>query len=214
VPAASANRAGAKGAARSSARGATSNAADSTAKIAEDLELLDHKLGSLKLAYEQYFLGSRPREPQQLRQEVQKLVAYYSNLAIPNTSLRFKFSSLCARYQAHKRQWDDVLRKIEQGAYSPHRFRAELHQRERGVTEHEAAPAPAPREATELLFDEYLAARQQCGQEVRGLDLARFKKMLEQQETQIRAKLGPGELRFRVAIEDGKVKLKAARARA
>jgi hypothetical protein len=49
---------------------------------------------------------------------------------------------------------------------------------------------------------------------LRGLDLAKFRKLLEQQEEQIRTKLGAVELRFRVAIEDGKAKLKATRARA
>jgi hypothetical protein len=198
---------------RNSARGSAPTA-DPSSKIAEDLELLDHKLSALKLAYEQYFLGSRPREPQQLRQEVQKLVAYYSNLAISNTSSRFRFSSLCARYQAHKRQWDEVLRKIEQGAYSPHRFRAELHQRERGVDSSISPPTRPECEPTEQLFDDYIAARRECGQELRGLDLAKFRKLLEQQEEQIRTKLGAVELRFRVAIEDGKAKLKATRARA
>lgn len=197
--------------------GASNRAADKTAKIGEDLELLDHKLGSLKLAYEQYFLGSRPREPVQLRQEVQKLVAYYSNTAIQNTSLRFKFSSLCARYQAHKRQWEEVLRKIEQGAYSPHRFKADLHQRERGPEPEpasaaaSAAPSPAPVAAGESLYAAFVAARKQCGQELKGLSLERFDQMLRQQEAQLRAKLGPGELRFRVVIEEGKAKLKAGR---
>lgn len=196
---------------------APNKTADKTAKVAEDLELLDHKIGSLKLAYEQYFLGSRPREPVQLRQEVQKLVAYYSNSAISNTSLRFKFSSLCARYQAHKRQWDEVLRKIEQGAYSPHRFKADLHQRARSAdpapagAAASAPPGAAPPAAGESLYAAFVAARQQCGQEIQGLSPERFEQMLRQQETQLRAKLGPGQLRFRVVIEDGKAKLKAAR---
>ncbi len=195
---------------------APNKTADRLAKIAEDLELLDHKLGALKLAYEQYFLGSRPREPVQLRQEVQKLIAYYSNLAISNTSQRFKFSSQCSRYQAYKRQWDDVLRKIEQGSYTPHRFRADLHQRER---EHaETAPAAAPASAAsaqagavESLYASFVAARRQCGQEVQSLSPERFEQMLGQQEAQLRERLGPGPLRFRVVIEEGRAKLKAAR---
>ena len=47
----------------------------------EDLEILSRKLMSLKLAYEQYFLGSRPREPVMAADEVKKLVVVYSNEA-------------------------------------------------------------------------------------------------------------------------------------
>src|SRR5574340_149258 len=83
----------------------------------EDLQVLDQKLKQLRLDYEQYFLGSRPREPVLLRGEVQKLIALYSNVSIQNTAQRFKFSSLCSRYLTQRRQWDLVLRKIEDGTY-------------------------------------------------------------------------------------------------
>ena len=99
--------------------------------LEEDFKILENKLLQLKVDYDQYFLGSRPREPVMLRGEVQKLIAMYSNQAIQNTALRFKFGSICSRYQAYKRQWTEVLRQIEAGTYSRHRFKAELHERER-----------------------------------------------------------------------------------
>ena len=83
--------------------------------LEEDFKILENKLLQLKLDYDQYFLGSRPREPVMLRGEVQKLIAMYSNQAIQNTALRFKFGSICSRYQAYKRQWGEVLRQIEAG---------------------------------------------------------------------------------------------------
>ena len=95
----------------------------------QELEILSRKLTQLKLAYDQYFLGSRPREPTQQRDEIQKTVLIYSNQHIQNTSVRFKFSSINSRYQACKRQWTETLRKIERGTYERHRFRAKLHER-------------------------------------------------------------------------------------
>ena len=79
----------------------------------EELRVLDHKLKQLKLDYDRYFLGSRPREPVVLRADVDKLIAIYSNQPITNSGLRFRFSSLCSRYQALKRQWSEILRQIE-----------------------------------------------------------------------------------------------------
>jgi len=181
--------------------------------IEEDLRILDHKLGQLRLAYDQYFLGARPREPRLLRQEVQKLVLTYSNQPITNTGLRFKFGSLCARYQAFKRQWEETLRKIEEGSYSRHRFKARLHAEE---SPGEAAPAPGPgkdrgtREAGSL-FEAWVQARRSCGQEVESLSPERFEAQLRKQEAALRERLGGGDFRFRVVVEDGRPRLKAAR---
>ena len=95
--------------------------------LEEDILTLDHKVSQLKREYEQYFLGTRPREPVLLRGEAQKLMVMLSNQAIQNTALRFKFASVCSRYQAYKRQWEEVLRKIEAGTYERHQFKAHLH---------------------------------------------------------------------------------------
>ena len=107
--------------------GCTPPMSEQTRDTEETIEIFERKLGMLRRDYEYYFLGTRPREPVVLRSEVFKLVAYLSNTPIPNTALRFKFSSLCSRYQAFKRQWDEILRKIEAGTYERHRFKARLH---------------------------------------------------------------------------------------
>jgi hypothetical protein len=113
--------------------------------IEEDFKVLENKLLQLKLDYDQYFLGTRPREPVMLRGEVQKMIALYSNQAIQNTAMRFKFGSICSRYQSFKRQWNDVLRQIEAGTYSRHRFKADLHDRERHGEPEEGKPAAKAR---------------------------------------------------------------------
>ena len=182
----------------------------------EELRVLDHKLKQLKLDYDRYFLGSRPREPVVLRGDVDKLIAIYSNQPITNSGLRFRFSSLCSRYQALKRQWSEILRQIEQGTYARHRFKAALHERER----HEAEP-PQPAGAAEplelgepvgvALFEEYRAARERCGQETRNLSPAALARVLAEQRAALRARFGDAEFRFRVVVEDGRAKIKASR---
>ena len=82
-------------------------------EIDEELRLLDHRLKQLKLDYEQYFLGSRPREPVQLRSELQKVVTILLNTSIQNTAQRFKFNSINSRFQTFKRQWNETQRQIE-----------------------------------------------------------------------------------------------------
>ena len=104
--------------------GGGSHISTQTPETEDELRDLDRKIKQLKLDYERYFLGTRPREPFLLRSDVQKIMAILSNTAIQNTALRFKFSSICSRYQALKRQWDETLRKIEAGTYARHKFKA------------------------------------------------------------------------------------------
>ena len=177
-----------------------------------DLQLLDAKLKQLRLEYEQYFLGARKREPQLLRGEVNKVVAYYANAPIRNTALRFLFNNLRARYFTHKRLWDETCRKIEEGSYERHLFKAELHERERGVKGRpKAKPAEAaPKESSgDELFRAYKDARGATGQDASGLTREKFDALVRQQEEAISSKFGAAKVRFRVAIEDGKAKLKA-----
>jgi len=173
----------------------------------EELEILSRKLTQLKLAYDQYFLGSRPREPVQLRDEVRKLILVYTNQVIQNTACRFKFSSITSRYQAFKRQWTDTLRKIDEGTYERHQFKARLRETRQSEPER-AAPVPQCRDE---VYAAFLEARRACGQSVENLDAAKLKTLLDKQESALQERYGDCTVRFKVVVADGKAKLLASR---
>lgn len=182
-----------------------------------DLHQLDVKLKTLRMEYEQYFLGARKREPSLLRGEVNKIVAYYANAPIRNTALRFLFNNLRARYFTHKRLWDETCRKIEEGTYERHLFKADLHERERAEKQHKkpgkaaagAQLATGAESGEDALFTEYAKARSSTGQGAAGLTRDKFSALLRQQEETIRAKFGAAKVSFRVVVEEGRAKLKA-----
>jgi hypothetical protein len=182
--------------------------------IEEDLILLDARMKMLRNEYEQYFLGSRKREPQLHRGEVQKIISYYANVPIRNTGHRFKFNNLRARYFAFRRHWDYTQRKIEDGTYDRHRFQAELHERERGIAgserEERAAPAAGERGDLDQLYSAWIEARKATGQPTAGLTREKLAAQLEQQTATIRQRFGAADVRFRVVVEDGRAKLKAS----
>jgi hypothetical protein len=181
------------------------------ADVVEDLQLLDVKLKMLKNEYEQYFLGSRRREPFLLRGEVQKMVTYYANVPIRNTGHRFKFNNLRARFFAFRRHWDRILREIEEGRYERHLFKANLRERER--TEQPKSPQSAggaEETRPEDVFESYVEARQACGQPTEGITRKKLDTLMEKQRAQLAAKLGCREVKFRVVVEDGKAKLKVS----
>lgn len=181
--------------------------------LEEELQVLDAKVKQLKLDYEQYFSGSRPREPVMLRAEIQKAVARWANTPIQNTAQRFKFNSVNSRFQALKRQWDPTLRKIEAGTYERHVFRADLHDRERATKSRTAAPAASGPASGGDLFDAYRDAALACGQSVKDLTPQKLAAVVDRHEQAIRKKLGCERVDFRVVVEAGKVKLKASAGR-
>lgn len=183
---------------------------DHTVATEEELVDLDRKLKQLKLDYERYFLGTRPREPVVMRADVEKTMVRLANNPIQNTALRFKYNSICSRFQAFKRQWNETLRQIENGTYARHRFKANL----RGAGGSAGAPPP-PDSGGEDLFSSYRDARLACGQAARSLTPKKFEQMLEKQRGQLAAKFGDdARFQFRVVVEDGRAKLKASRQRA
>lgn len=176
-----------------------------------ELHIMDVKLKQLKLDYEQYFCGSRPREPQQLRREVQKQVTERVQAPIQNTALRFRFNSINSRFQCFKRQWDLTLREIESGTYKRHLFKADLHERESGLgRETTVAPVSTRSESDSALYDSYRDAAVACGQDVSSLTPEKLQRVIDKQRSALRKKLNCDAVDFRVIVKDGKVKLRAS----
>ena len=132
------------------------------------------------------------------------MFAYYANVPIPRTALRFRFNTLQARFFSFRRQWEATLRKIEEGTYERHLFKAKLHE-----DEHPTRPAPATKPAAEDLFQHYLEARRSCGQDTSGFDRGELDAVVEAQRQKIREQHGCRDVHFRVVVEDGRAKLKA-----
>ena len=179
--------------------------------LEEDMKVLETKVSQLRLAYERYFLGTRPREPAVERADVEKIITVFMNTPIQNTALRFRFGSLCSRYQALKRQWNETLRKIEHGTYSRHQFKADLQAPAQPEARAATPPAPGARADSTDLFSAYVEARQSCGQSVANLSPKRLKATLAKQEAALRKRYGKAEFRFKVVVEDGRAKVKASR---
>jgi hypothetical protein len=187
--------------------------AEKNLAIEEELDELDHKLTRLKIEYEQYFCGNGKREPVQLRAEIQRAVTRYTSEPPRNAGLKFKFNSICARFQAYRAMWGRTQREIEGGTYRQHRFRADLHDRERG-----SAPLPKPAAAhdkprgpdaqIDRLYEALVAARAKTG-EKGPVDREALARNVRKQAAEIRKQHGDAKLRFKVVIEGNKAKLKA-----
>jgi hypothetical protein len=101
------------------------------------------------------------------------------------------------------------------------REREEGRRREPVAPVAEGVPAPSPNippptsvdsGGEDDLYDRYVAAKRELGQEI-GVDRVGFQRQLETQREQVEARLGEG-VRFEVVVDGGKVKLAARRSAA
>ena len=186
--------------------------------VQEDMTALDAKVARLKVEYEQYFMRVIKREPLQMREEVERVIRNYSNQSISNTSQKFRFNSLVAKYNSYKQYWTRTLRSIEEGTYvrraesvptgakpvpPPPSLQSPQSQR---------SPAPPPKEKggdgkLNEAYEEFIASRKKCKEPVKGLTLEKFAKNIEASKRRIKEKYKAGDVDLKVDIKDGKTKL-------
>lgn len=180
--------------------------------IAEDLIILESRLKELVTRYDQYFIGLEKREPLKLADEVDKLVRRYASTPINNTMYKHRYNNLVARLNTYRQHWNRILREIEEGRYSRDRFRANLHESQRGSSSSQLkySEQPSPKETDlDRVYAELVEARRSCKLPVDSITREQLAATLDKQRPLLTQRLGTNEIQFRVVIEDGKPKIKA-----
>lgn len=190
-------------------------------ELRQALDIIEKQIKELKHEYDLFFTGEIRVEPQKLRNELRRVVAKLNTTHITNTALKFRFQSLQGTFNSYQRLWDRTNYEIELGRYNPHRFRAEHKDAPREEPqpnaalnrlsrELEVAKSGLPDQDVSRLFEEYSAART-ATKETGKVSMEKFRASLEKQVPELEKKLG-GKVRFKVSVENGKVKVKGVRA--
>ncbi len=169
------------------------------------MDHLDRALDDLRIEYEKFFSGTAKLPPEPARLALQRDLRLLRGKNLRSTAEQFRLGALEARFNSFNEMFTRRVRAVEEGR--------------NGAARPAPPPASAPRSAP---VDGVVLAgatdRTQVGallDELRrrgggsGLDLDRFASYLEQQASSIRARTGCDAVQFRLAEEDGKVKLKA-----
>lgn len=167
------------------------------------LERLARDIKQLQIDFERFFCGALAFPPEELRGGVQAQLRALRAASITAAADNFRLGDLEARFNTYNELWNRRLREREEGRRAARPSPAAAIRRfdpERGIL---VSGAVEP-EAADALY-QGLAA----GGEAPRFDLGSFKGYLDRQVSAIRAKTGCSEVQFRLAQEDGKVKLKA-----
>ena len=179
--------------------------------LVEELSYLESQLSTLIFKYEQYFTGLEKRPPLKLFSEVEQMVRKYANTPMGNTELKHKFTMLLARLNTYRERWNRILRLIEDGKYSRDKFNADLRSG-KGDNGRNEKKVPADQDAGDLdrLFNEFREARKNCQLPFESLTKEMVAATLEKSKPALAAKLGTDNISFRIVVENGKPKIKAA----
>lgn len=172
--------------------------------ILRDLGEIEQELKELVILYEQYFAGVEKREPLKQRENLARRLRHFVNRRIIQTDARFRYQTLAARYHSYSSHWDRILRLIDEGRYDRHTAKL----KHAPPLAAEAMPTATPVDPGEKIYQDLLAARQNCGIAGPPPDPRQVKLFLENQMDKIREKFGDRAVEFRVEIEDGKPKIK------
>jgi hypothetical protein len=206
------------------------------ATIDEDFNQIERDIRTLKIEYEQFFGGGRPRPPADTQWRVENLIRRYNEkLADLSFAQRFRFNNMQATYAKYQDMWRKKLIQKETGAQQHHygaAAKAIEAERARMATEKDKlaggnGASIAERDATsgsafavsfsnpkqerdkiQTLYEKLIAARSETGESVGAPSLKDFERFVEQKTEDLQAK-GGREIEYSVSIEGGRVKLKA-----
>lgn len=179
----------------------------------EELSKLDENIRRLKIEFEAYFNGGSPRPPNDLVFRVESTIKKYSDASQMNFGQRYKFNQLVQKYAVHNDLWRKRLKDKEEGRG---KFGVQRHELEEPVakgTVHIICSDPSQeKDKVEKLLKAVIDAKRQVGERVDNLDPFAFAKFVGEKTQQLKDSLGCASVQFSVSVEEGKVKLKAAKA--
>jgi hypothetical protein len=171
--------------------------------LQETLDQLGKDIRKLQIDFERFFNGGLPVPPDDLRARIQTQFRNLRNLNIPSAVDNFRLGDLEARFNTYNELFNRRLREREEGKHQPARVAA-VEKRRYDPMAGIVVGASLDPEAVEALY-QGLAS----GPEAPKFDLDSFQTYLDRQATALREKTGCSQVQFRLAAEDGKIKLKA-----
>jgi hypothetical protein len=188
----------------------------------EKLSLVEKQVMQIKREYDLYFKGDARIPPLRLREKVQRVLDKMASEHIGNTQERFRLSALQNRFNAFARLWDRTMLQIEQGTYRPDIFKADLRMGRSAGDGKEAEGSKGGRTGrvqlpadeddierkTRDLFKTFIEMRRVTGESV-NLSYGSFKKSIDKNREVLKKRFGD-KYEFKIAIEDGKAKVKGS----
>lgn len=199
------------------------------ASIDDELGQIERDIRTLKIEYEQYFGGGRPRPPADTQWRVDSMMRRYNErIAELSVGQRFRFNNIQQTYAKYQDMWRKKLVQKETGAVQHHYGAAakaiEAERARKAAVDAASAAEAAARKASAFalsvsdpdheqekvnsLYQHLIDARSQTGESSGAPSLKDFERFVRQKTKELKDK-GGRAVEYSVSIEGGRVKLKA-----
>jgi hypothetical protein len=199
------------------------------ATIDEELSQLERDIRQLKIEYDMFFGGGRKRPPTEVEWRIELLVKRYAERGGDlKFAQRFRFNNLSQTYAKYKDVFRKRMAQREEGTVQRHfGAAAKAIEAERARTQAVALPKETPPAAgarafrvafsepehesqkVDQLFEAFLQAKQQAGEETAKLTRAGFNEFVRKKTKDLQSKKNCRDVEYVVETVDGQVKLKA-----
>lgn len=178
-------------------------------ELEADLARLEGSIRQLKIQYDMFFAGAIPKQPLELRAEIERLIKRYTNAQVRKYSARFHFNSLVSRFNSLTELWSKTLRSLEEGDRPAPAVADRAGRDENLVARCTLKDGQQDRDSLKLLHARMVEARRKIGEEDAKLSLDRFIRGINAQAQKLREKTGCDRVELRVVVQDRKIVVKA-----
>jgi hypothetical protein len=188
--------------------------------VDEELNNLEDGIRRLKIEYEMFFNGGKPRLPNDLQWRVETMIKRYSEAPNLSFAQRFRYNTLTARYHSYKELWQKTLRNKEEGRplYGPHVVAEtstdnEFPSRETPdshlICQLVCSNPESEQEKLQNLFKSFVEAKRECGEKPDTIQFDSFKKFVMEKTLKLKDQFKCPSVCYTICVESGKVKFTA-----
>jgi hypothetical protein len=179
----------------------------------EQLGRLEDDIRRLRIEFDIFFNGAAKRPPYDTKGRVETLLKRLGDDRTLTYAQRFRYNSLCARYNAFRDLWRRTMQGREEGRDPVSAARAgaklEAETRTAEAVSYVCIDAHREVEVVKNLYTSLIEAKRSCGEATEDLSFPKFHRLIASKADGIKGQLGCDRVRFSVAVEDGHVSFKA-----
>ena len=192
---------------------AKSKSTDNQPTPDEQLTRLEDDIRRLRVEFDIFFNGGSKRPPYDTKGRVETLLKRLGDDRALTYAQRYRYNSLCARYNAFRDLWRRTMQGREEGRDPISAARAHV-KKEAMPQQIEAvsfvcADAHHEVEVLKNLYDSLIKAKQRCGEPTGDLSFPKFHRLIASKADGLKQQFGCDRVRFSVAVEGGHVSFKA-----
>jgi hypothetical protein len=179
-----------------------------TSELEADTVRLETGIRQLKVQYDMFFAGSIPKQPHELRGEIERIIKRYSNAPIRKYAARYHFNALVSRFNSLSELWAKTIRSLEEGDRPAPAVADRAGGGEHIVARLTVKDPAAEKSHLVALHARLVEARKKAGDGGK-LSFDSFVKSVSAQAGKLREKTGCAKVELRVILVDRKVVVKA-----